>query len=171
MERTGILEYVYSDLRSNESTSEKVHFANSVDKEAKSNVSDSDSDRKVSDTFSSDSSWRNRAIDDSDLKKGERVLCWIHMNEYHNIAECPSFLKMTVEERFQGVRDNNVCWSCFKPGNKSIFCYKRKKCNESDCEMSHHKLLHEKLLELLTTTNLTQTRLPYMLEIHPVYWN
>ena len=136
VERKGILEYMCSDLRSNESSScMHVHFANSCnEEETKSKNADCDFDWKVDNM--------KGLVDYSDTKKG-KALCWIHPKEYHNITDCPSFLKMNVEERFQAVKDCDVCWSCLKPGHKSIYCYKRKKCNEKDCELSHHQLLHE----------------------------
>ena len=109
IERKSILEYVGSDLRSSESTSGNVHFA----------------DRQ-----------------DENTKQNEKSDCWIHQNNSHNIIDCPEFLQMTSDERFECVKDNHVCWSCLKPGHRSVHCWKRKKCSEDGCELSHHNLLH-----------------------------
>ena len=113
VEWKGILEYVGSDLRSNESASGSVHFA--------------EGERESSEDASYD----------------DRYDCWYHQNNLHDIYNCPTFLQMTSEERFQIVKDNKICWSCLKPGHKSVFCRKRKRCSEDDCELNHHKLLHQ----------------------------
>ena len=116
LEQRRVLEYVTADLR--DGTVRVDASVNFVDKKTEEN---------------------------EEVIKRERrgVRCWLHNTNEHSIVECEAFLKNDGNEKFQLVRDFRVCWSCLRPGHRSLQCRSTQLYEEEGCQMYHHKLLHE----------------------------
>ena len=119
IERKSIIEYALSDLRTTESgASASVHF---VDQDEATGAQEARNDNSQGGTFH----------------------CLIHKNAKHGTTDCDAFLNKSIDERIEIVKDNNACWSCLKIGHQSAWCWYRKKCPESECNMYHDILLHK----------------------------
>ena len=124
LERKSIIEYAIADLRSLESgTSGSVHMTDQHK------------------TNESQEAGKNQSSK-NDVNTGTSS-CLIHNNGNHTTDICDIFLKKSVNERIEIIKETNACWSCLKVGHQSAWCWFRKKCTESDCNMFHHKLLHQ----------------------------
>ena len=67
--------------------------------------------------------------------------CLFHKRAGHELTECMTFKKMTVEEREQWVREERVCSRCFSPNHVASVCTENVKC--SICGSRRHpNLLH-----------------------------
>ncbi|XP_055714778.1 uncharacterized protein LOC129808899, partial [Phlebotomus papatasi] len=62
--------------------------------------------------------------------------------EAHRLEDCPSFKKMSTDERFKFVRTNGLCIRCLKSGHKIRECRMVKQCQVPECTRTHHFLLH-----------------------------
>ncbi|KAK4474245.1 hypothetical protein MN116_000200 [Schistosoma mekongi] len=59
----------------------------------------------------------------------------------HDLYRCPSFLSMTIEDRWSHARAKGVCFVCLKQGHRASEC-KSNKRNVEECSKRHHYLLH-----------------------------
>ncbi|XP_059225672.1 uncharacterized protein LOC131997855 [Stomoxys calcitrans] len=60
----------------------------------------------------------------------------------HRLAECPEFLLLTINERWNYIRENNLCLRCFKKHSLRR-CYWKRQCGVDDCTKPHNPLLHK----------------------------
>ena len=58
----------------------------------------------------------------------------------HSLVKCSSFLKKSVDQRSDVIREKGLCYGCFKRGHMSAGCRDRFTCEE--CGRRHHTLLH-----------------------------
>lgn len=58
----------------------------------------------------------------------------------HKIVSCDKFLKLSVQSRFDFVKENKLCLLCFSPSHLVRNCRSRVKCDQ--CQYSHHGMLH-----------------------------
>lgn len=68
--------------------------------------------------------------------------CWYHSTNSHTIHECTVYANASVNERWDMVRDQRVCWLCLKRGHRQADCYSNKECGVDGCKSKHHKTLH-----------------------------
>lgn len=68
-----------------------------------------------------------------------QVQCCSLCNANHNLSQCPVWLNMSVEKRFDEVKSRKLCINCLKP-NHSVSNCKSPRCKV--CNKSHHALLH-----------------------------
>ena len=77
----------------------------------------------------------------------ERIGCWIHNTDSHNITECNGFCSLLNEEKVNAIKQNRACFRCLHKGHLSRNCRSRKRCdvihNDQTCNKGHHPLLHE----------------------------
>ena len=59
---------------------------------------------------------------------------------YHKLFSCPVFHKKSELDRFEIVKQNNLCVSCLMSGHRTSACPSNKLCRH--CDKSHHTLLH-----------------------------
>ena len=52
-----------------------------------------------------------------------------------------------VQERRDTLKEKGACWSCLKRGHRIQDCRGKKPCGVNDCNMFHHKTLHEEELD------------------------
>lgn len=58
----------------------------------------------------------------------------------HALYQCPDFKSKSPSERFQFVKQNNLCVNCFSHMHKTIDCKSTHSCRT--CTKRHHSLLH-----------------------------
>ena len=58
----------------------------------------------------------------------------------HSLVKCSSFLKKSVDQRSDVIREKGLCYGCFKRGHMSAGCRDRFTCEENG--RRHHTLLH-----------------------------
>lgn len=63
-------------------------------------------------------------------------------NGNHELAKCPDFLRLTMDERWQYVTESRLCFSCLSAKHQMKTCKKKAKCKTSNCERFHHTVLH-----------------------------
>ncbi|KAJ8940212.1 hypothetical protein NQ318_010712 [Aromia moschata] len=67
--------------------------------------------------------------------------CHLCKSDSHYLNTCSKFLKMSPEERYRQVRNNNLCLNCLAT-HKVINCRSNNTCRT--CHARHHTLLHFK---------------------------
>ena len=75
--------------------------------------------------------------------------CWMHKTDGHSIENCYQFLKMTLPEKIETVRQFGACFNCLQATRHiAKNCAEPNKCDviEADqkCGRRHHPLLHKK---------------------------
>lgn len=66
----------------------------------------------------------------------------------HDIYECPKFLAMSLNDRWETVKSKQICRICLGR-NHVLRCESKSLCGESGCTVKHHKLLHNPLFKPL----------------------
>ena len=66
-------------------------------------------------------------------------------NAYHFLHLCNTFLEMTVSQRREHVKSNNLCWNCLRTGHSAGNCRSDYRCRT--CEGKHHTLVHTSTAE------------------------
>ena len=59
-------------------------------------------------------------------------------HEYHPLHTCSSFGDLTVPQRKEHIKANNLCWNCLKSGHNTAEC----RC-EYRCDGKHHSMIHQ----------------------------
>ena len=60
--------------------------------------------------------------------------------EFHYTSHCPTFIKMSPDDRRQYLKDTNSCYNCLSPNHRVGECRSKGTCRE--CYERHHTLLH-----------------------------
>ncbi|GBM24909.1 hypothetical protein AVEN_246326-1 [Araneus ventricosus] len=61
-------------------------------------------------------------------------------NKDHSLSKCESFLKLSVQNRSEFVKSNNVCFNCLTQFHGIKACKSKFRCRT--CKKPHHTLLH-----------------------------
>ena len=88
-----------------------------------------------------------------------RIKCVVCGNT-HGIWACDAFKKLAPIDRYQKVKENKMCFLCFRGGHAVKDC-KMKDCGIDGCKRRHNRLLHQP--EDLKSFNTTSTEI---LETH-----
>ncbi|XP_060575232.1 uncharacterized protein LOC132732747 [Ruditapes philippinarum] len=75
----------------------------------------------------------------SSVSQSVKVICHF-CKRNHDLDDCFLFLAKSIEERKTFVKENSLCFSCFKPGHISRNCKQRKQCKT--CSKYHPSSLH-----------------------------
>ena len=70
--------------------------------------------------------------------------CHLCKEQGHETLKCPELKLGSVDERWQLVRENRLCFNCLKPVNTfhySSVC-RQPKCSVEGCGRRHHTMLH-----------------------------
>ncbi|CAL8111098.1 unnamed protein product [Orchesella dallaii] len=68
--------------------------------------------------------------------------CFLECQKPHKLQHCPKFKAMTVEDRFNVVKKNRICFSCLNPGHSWSRCNMKAVCGVNGCAKNHNRLLH-----------------------------
>ncbi|XP_036346044.1 uncharacterized protein LOC118755304, partial [Rhagoletis pomonella] len=60
----------------------------------------------------------------------------------HMLAQCESFKASSIQERWDLVKAQQLCFSCLRKGHSTQKCRSRRRCNISGCQRYHNQLLH-----------------------------
>ncbi|XP_054091903.1 uncharacterized protein LOC105220591 [Zeugodacus cucurbitae] len=63
--------------------------------------------------------------------------------EQHKVAECARFLEYSVPRRWTEAKRLRLCFACLNLGHCTRNCNRRMLCSVEGCRRVHHKLLHE----------------------------
>lgn len=73
----------------------------------------------------------------SDVQNGKRcILC----DDQHILTKCSKFLNMSPNDRYNFVKNKNVCYNCLNVGHDIRYCRSNYSCQS--CNKRHHTLLH-----------------------------
>ena len=74
----------------------------------------------------------------------KKVACH-HCKQQHFLDACSEFSSLeSVDERFEIVGQNGLCFRCLRPGHVGRECPRPKKqCGKNGCKSSHHSMIHE----------------------------
>lgn len=69
----------------------------------------------------------------------EFIKCIFCKNDNHFIYQCPQFIQLPLNEKYEIIRKNKICSNCLRPGHYKSECRSRgcKKCNAK-----HNSVLH-----------------------------
>lgn len=90
----------------------------------------------------------------TNLPDAERGRCYFCGGEHH-IGKCPKLEALPAAERFDKIRDSNLCYNCLTPGHGTRRCGSRYRC--AKCNGQHHTIL-------CRTTRQAQTQAPAQAE-------
>ena len=80
-------------------------------------------------------------------------------NEDHSMEHCADFIKMSLKDRQELVRQRGLCGGCLRRGHRWKDCRRKQRCEK--CERLHPTLLHDDSYKLrhsmAATTTATQT--------------
>ena len=82
----------------------------------------------------------NREGSSGNKANQSRRFCIACQSTAHTAAECGSFKKLTVSERWSLCKEKVACLGCLVVGHRLRQCFKRKQCPK--CNYFHHPLLH-----------------------------
>ena len=77
---------------------------------------------------------------------GQKDPCWIPHRTIpttHPIWKCRVFQSKSPAERVDLARENNACLACLHTGHSNTNCPRNFRCNQDNCNLPHHSLLHE----------------------------
>ena len=81
----------------------------------------------------------------TDIKEESiNATCSLCKEQGHDTPKCPELKRHSVEQRWQSVRENRLCFNCLKPANTfhySSVC-SQPKCSVEGCGRRHHTMLH-----------------------------
>ena len=80
----------------------------------------------------------------SGTNRGGCAACHLCNEQGHETLKCPELKGESVDERWQLVRENRLCFNCLKPANTlhySPVC-RQPKCSVEGCGQRHHTMLH-----------------------------
>ena len=80
----------------------------------------------------------------SGTNQGINATCNLCKEQGHDAPKCPELKRHSVEQRWQSVRENRLCFNCLKPANTfhySSVC-RQPKCSVEGCGRRHHTMLH-----------------------------
>ncbi|XP_055588978.1 uncharacterized protein LOC129741278 [Uranotaenia lowii] len=86
-------------------------------------------------------SYPTNELPQNELKTIGPKVCKICSKADHKNPDCPQFLKMNLEDRWQVVHSLPLCRTCLYQHGRSP-CKLKKACGEQGCQRKHHPLLH-----------------------------
>ena len=96
-------------------------------------------------------------VDDSNKGKNEEE-CLVHRSHNHSTERCRTYLNMSINERYNLLKDNTACFGCLKSGHMLQNCTQRVPCGDG-CDSFHHKTLRTSQVNgtLCTVTDYSET--------------
>ena len=63
-------------------------------------------------------------------------------NGKHGVWSCEVFQRMDINNKWDSVKKEKLCFCCLGDDHYSKDCKRRRKCGVQDCDKGHHKFLH-----------------------------
>lgn len=60
----------------------------------------------------------------------------------HRLTQCPKYKTMTVDQRWELVKEHKICFKCAQKKHRRITC-KARPCGVNQCRRPHHATLHQ----------------------------
>ncbi|XP_076656372.1 uncharacterized protein LOC143361016 [Halictus rubicundus] len=70
----------------------------------------------------------------------------------HRPVDCEKFQTANVDQRWRWAKRHNLCFRCLKKDHRRLQC-QAEKCGIGNCNKSHHRLLHKKMIAREIGTN------------------
>lgn len=64
----------------------------------------------------------------------------------HILTQCPKYKAMTVDQRWELVKEHKICFKCAQKKHRRIMC-KARPCGVNQCRRPHHATLHQERKE------------------------
>ncbi|XP_074645870.1 uncharacterized protein LOC141902130 [Tubulanus polymorphus] len=77
----------------------------------------------------------------------------IKCEQSHRLFECPAFKAMSVDNRWQFAKENQLCFRCLKQGHSGKICRFTRRCYVDGCKSNHNSLLHDRSTSKNVETN------------------
>lgn len=74
---------------------------------------------------------------------GNKPVSCSYCHNSHSIQKCDNFSKLSITERSDFVKNNNICFNCLIKGHNVLQCRSRFNCKH--CNARHHSSLHDNL--------------------------
>lgn len=76
----------------------------------------------------------------SDIGQRRKRVCYLCSGDHH-LNVCPNFLKKKLTNCTRYIKENRLCFGCFKPNHLSKYCKSTMKCET--CSNNHPTSLHD----------------------------
>lgn len=78
----------------------------------------------------------------------------------HLLSNCDKFKKMTVDDRWQFIKEKKVCYRCLKEGSHNFrYCNRNKTmCEINNCNRKHHTLLHNPNYSRIPSAHISENK-------------
>ena len=128
------------EIRSKGKSSDKAFLT-------KAGASDPPNNAKCKDNASPVSAPLGAAISGSTSRPSYNIqerYCFWHKTHGHDLFDCKNFKdgQLTTDDRERYIRDNKLCFRCFRPHSRRLGCNFLPKCTKPGCQGRHQTLLH-----------------------------
>ena len=82
----------------------------------------------------------NNKHEKNNVDKRKEKSCINCQSTQHTAIDCPSYKKLSVEQRWNVAKDKKACFICLIPGHRTRQCYRKRSCPK--CKSFHCELLH-----------------------------
>lgn len=86
-------------------------------------------------------------------------------SEAHFVYHCPTFLQMSVDDRFKQVREKQLCFNCLRKSHSVNACTSQSRCRV--CQLAHNTLLHFPKKNVSNASDVGQDLSPHSDVFHP----
>ncbi|XP_063386208.1 uncharacterized protein LOC134672238 [Cydia fagiglandana] len=93
----------------------------------------------------------------SKTKHNDNKIVCVKCKADHKLTECTDFKNLPIDERWDLVKLNRLCFKCILKTHSSRYC-RAKRCNK--CSYSHHELLHKDVEKVTPPAEAPQPSLP-----------
>lgn len=76
-----------------------------------------------------------------DRKSNDQSISCVKCNNSHRLFECPEFIALSIDDRWNFISNNKLCLRCLKRHHYKR-CNSKRQCGIDSCQMPHNSLLH-----------------------------
>ncbi|GAA53279.1 protein disulfide-isomerase, partial [Clonorchis sinensis] len=67
-----------------------------------------------------------------------------HCSQTHSLSECEVFRTLSQVEKLSRLKGLKLCFNCLEPNHRAFECRVPTRCDISNCNQRHHRLLHSR---------------------------
>ena len=91
---------------------------------------------------------------DSSKSLTKNISSCLYCQQNHNLSQCDNFRTLTVDDRWQWIKKEKVCYRCLKRSKHNFrTCKVKNRCGIEGCTSKHHKLFHKTEQNVVTRVN------------------